>query len=640
MKTLISLCISFFCLLANAQLEDKTLFKIDDDSYKVGSFLKSFYKNTNLTSSPKETIENHLERYIDFQLKLKSAYELKLDTMPSFQKEFKKQYDQIADSYISNGDVTEAMLREAYERTKTEVRASHIILQLPEHENDTSEVYQKALMIKKRIDGGESFENLANKFSEDSSSKYGGDLNWFNTFTMVYEFEDAAYKLEVGEVSMPVRTKFGYHIIKKTDERPTKGKTKTAHIFLRDSDSVQNAEDLLNKIYKRLEQGEDFHELAKKYSQDKNSASSGGYISPFSLGGLNSKVYENETYELKNIGDYSKPFKSKFGWHIIKLVDVEPLEPYEEVKVRLKKRLKSSSRSKILVSKIKENLEKLYHVVIDEEAKEYFLNLMDESYNKGKWKYQPEKGVSNKIIIQVENRDLNYDTFGAYLEKKQLSLSDLPPNSVVLNDAINELVYRELIRYHKTKLSEIDEQFKESIDEYKNGILIFDYMNMKVWEPSAEDTLAQQKYYNKNKNDFRIPQTYEGQLYTSKSEESLKSFRSEMELLKRNDTTYREIPENIIKEEVSLYKSSSKLPKRFKFRKGISRVYKHLNQFMFMNINSIKASRILTFEEVKGRLISLLQEDYTKNLIKELRNKYKVEINDETLLLLKENLEN
>lgn len=639
MKIFFGLCISLFCLVANAQLEDETLFKIDNRDYKVSTFLKSFHKNSDIVSSSTESIEEHLERFINFRLKLKSAYNLQLDTLPAFRKEFRSHYEQIADNYISNGEVTEAMVKEAYDRTKTEVRVSHILLKLPEHEKDTAEVYQQAVLIKKRIDNGEPFEQLAKQYSEDTSRNNGGDLNWFNTFTMVYEFEDASYKLELEEVSEPVRTEYGYHIIKKTGERPTKGKMKTAHILLRENDSLKDAEERLNKIYKRLEDGEDFHELAKQYSQDENSASKGGYINSFSLGGLNSKIYENETYELENEGDFSKPFKTRFGWHIVKLIEIEPLEPFEEVKDEYKKRLKSSSRSKILVSKIKENLENLYTVKVNEEAKDFFLNLMGESFKKGKWKYEPTEGSDQKFIIQVEDRSVDYNTFGKYLQKKQLSFSNLPPNAVVLNNAIDELVYRELLKHHKTKLPEIDEEFNAEVEEYKNGILIFDYMKKKVWDPVSEDTIAQKKYYEAHKNDFREPQQVKGQLYTSKSKSALKSLRKDLKSLATTDTTALEIPENVIAEEVSLDKSSPKLPDGFKFEKGISKLQKHSNQFSIMNVNEIKEARVKKFEEVKGKIIGLLQEDYNKKLIEELRDNYNVVVNNEVLNKVKERLE-
>ncbi|WP_019038969.1 peptidylprolyl isomerase [Psychroflexus tropicus] len=642
MKPLFSFCIVFLCfnLISHAQIKNETLFTIDHEEFSVGEFLNSYQKNADIIESSSESIEQHLERYINFQLKLKSAYDLQLDTLQKFKKEFQRYYKQIADSYISNGEVTEAMVKETYDRTKKEIRASHILLNLPKHEKDTVETYQKALMIKKRIDEGEPFERLAIQYSEDPSvKKNAGDLNWFNTFKMVYEFENAAYNLEVGEVSNPVRSDFGYHIIKKTGERPSKGQLKTAHIMLLPGDSLQDPELRIQKIYARLQSGEDFHELAKQYSQDPNSASKGGYISAFTLGGLNSKEYENQAYALENPGDYTEPFKTRFGWHIVKLIEIIPLQPYVEVKEDYKKRLKSSSRSKILVSKIREDLEQLYTVDINSEAKAYFITLLDESFDKGKWRYEPLEGDASKTIIQVEDLTVDVKTFGEYLERQQRTLSKIPDRDVVLDKAIDELVYKKLLEYHKTQLPKIDPDFGDRIMEYKNGILIFDYMNSQVWQPVAEDTLAQKEYYKSKTSKFFKPAEVRGQLYTSQSKASLKELRSKLKEKKVNDTTSVAYAKDIIMENVSLEKVSSKLPKRFKMKAGVSRIYEHLGQYLLMNVVEVKDSRLLEFKEVNGRIISLLQEEREDLLISNLRSTYDVEVENEVVQNLKEQLE-
>lgn len=642
MKHLFSFCITLLCFVfaAKAQIGQETLFKINGQEYKAEEFIKSYQKNSDIVSASSETVEDHLERFVNFHLKLTSAYDKQLDTLASFQKEFGRYYKQIADDYISNGEVTEAVVKETYDRTKVEVRASHILLKLPEYEEDTSSVYQKALIIKKRIENGEDFESLAKQYSEDPSVKTNeGDMNWFNTFKMVYEFEDAAYKLDVGEVSNPVRTEFGYHIIKKTGERPSKGELETAHIMLRPKDSLQDPEVKIRKIYKRLQEGEDFHELAKQYSQDPNTASKGGYVPAFSLGGLNSKVYENKAYELENEGDYTEPFKTRFGWHIVKLIKNTPLEPYDEVKEEYKKRLKSSSRSKLLVTKIKEELEDLYSVEVKQEAKDHFLNLMDSSLTKGKWKYEPEENSMSSYVIKVEDSIIDYKTFGEYLGRQQRSLFDKPDPKAVIEDAIDDLVYSHLLAHHKTRLPEVDKEFGERIEEYKNGILIFDFMKEKIWEPVAEDTLSQKMYYEAHTTDFRVPQKVVGQLYTSKRKNSLKEIASELKKKSSEDTTAFELPQDIIAEEVSLQKSSSKLPQKFKFEEGLSKIYKHSDQFLMMDVNAIEKARIPEFEEVSGKIISILQEEKEEKVISELRKSYNVVVYEEIFKKLKDKLE-
>jgi peptidyl-prolyl cis-trans isomerase SurA len=642
MKSLFSFIILSVCFVfvATAQDSNDVLFELDKEPYKVDPFIESFKKNSELISSNNEDIEDYLRLYINFQLKLKSAYEQNLDTLQTFKNEFEGYYKQIADNYISNGEVAKAMVEETYDRTKTEVKASHILLNLSKYEKDTSKIYQKALMLKKRAENGEDFATLATQFSEDPSAKSnGGDINWFNTFQMLYEFEDAAYKLKVGEISNPIRTDFGYHIIKKTGERASKGKLSTAHILIVKKDSTQNPEEHIQKIYEKLKKGEDFHDLAKQYSQDKYTADSGGYVSPFSIGGLTSKVYENKAFQLEEIGDYTEPFQTKFGWHIVKLIDVEPVKTYEELKDELEKRLKTSSRSKLLVSKIKEDLESRYTVEINPRARFYFINELDSTFSKGKWKFESAESLPSGYVFRVENREIDYKTFGEYLERVQRGLSKLPENKIVIENALEDLIYSELLPYHKTKLPEIDSDFESKINEYKNGILIFDYMKANVWEPISKDSASLKEYYNLNKKEFITEQRAKGQLYTSKLKTSLKTLSSKLESKTDLDTIPVPITRNIISEDISVTKSSSKLPEKFIFEEGVSLIYKHLDQYLLMNVNEIQPSQLLKFQEVRGEIISILQDKREKELISELRSRYTVKLNEDVFNTLKQKFE-
>lgn len=627
----------FIGAVAHAQTENATLFKIDDQDYKAGLFLESIQKNNQLTSTTDETIEKQLERFINFHLKLTSAYNKQLDTLPAFKNEFASYYKQIADNYISNSEVTEAMVRETYERTQTEIRASHILLKLPKHEEDTIETYQKALEIKTKIEDGEDFEAVARQFSEDPSVvNNGGDLNWFNAFMMIYEFEDAAYNLKLNEISTPVRTDYGYHIIKKTGERSSKGKLKTAHIMLLARDSLNQPKESIHKIYNRIQDGEDFHELAKQYSQDTRTAEGGGYVAEFSLGGLNSKTYENKVYDLEKAGDVTEPFQTQFGWHIVKLIETIPLEPFEEIKDDLKNKLKQSNRSKLLVSKIKEELEKLYTVSINDRAITYFENALDSSYLKYKWKYNPREEDTSNFIIKVETQNVDFKKFGEHLQKKQRSYANLFDYKLIVNAAIDDLLYSELLSYHKKRLPEMDEEFASRINEFKDGLLIYDFMQRNVWEPVSKDSINQKKYYEQNKESYKLPEEIVGKLYSSPSKNDLKQVRKHLKI--NNEKV--DLPESVIEEEVELEVNSPKIPKKINSKEGLSKIFKHKGQYVLADISKIKEAHIPDFENVRGKVMSDLQDHKEQELIARLRKEHEVFINTEVLNTIKAEFEN
>jgi peptidyl-prolyl cis-trans isomerase SurA len=629
-----------FVFTTNAQDSNEVLFELDEDSFMVGPFVDSFQKNSDLVASTKDDLEDYLQLYINFRLKIKSAYDQELDTLQSFQKEFNTYYKQIADSYISNGKVTEAMVKEAYDRSRTEVRASHILLNLSKYDEDTAKVYNKALMLMKRAENGDDFGMLAKQNSEDPSARLNeGNLNWFNAFKMVYEFEDAAYKLDVGEISKPVKSDFGYHIIMKTGERASKGKLKTAHILIVKKDSIQDPKEQIEKIYLKVENGDDFHDLAKQYSDDTSTAAEGGYVPAFGIGGLNSKTYENEAFRMENIGDYTKPFQTKFGWHIVKLIEVEPIQSYQDLKEDLKKRLKSSSRSKLLVSKIKDDLEARYEVTINEAARSYFLKALDSTFNKMKWRFLPSENMPKTYVIKIEEREVDFKTFGEYLERQQRNLSKLPEHKIVIEDALNDLVYNELLAYHKTQLVKIDQNFANRIEEYKNGILIFDFMLTNVWDPISKDTLLQRDYYASNQDEFVTDLKIEGQLYSSSSKSSIKEVRSRLKKKKSQDSISILLPDDVMLEQVLISKSSSKIPKAFKFKEGVSLIYKHLDQYLVMNAIEVKPSFIPEFNNVSGKIISNLQEKREEQLISNLRDQYPIKINKSVLGKVKQKFE-
>jgi peptidyl-prolyl cis-trans isomerase SurA len=402
-------------------------------------------------------------------------------------------------------------------------------------------------------------------------------------------------------------------------------------------DSLKNTKESIQKIYKRIQEGEDFHELAKQYSQDKNTAESGGYVSAFSLGGLNSKTYENKVYELENNGDITEPFQTQFGWHIVKLINTTPLEPYEEVKEEFKKKLKTSNRSKLLVSKIKEDLEKLYKVEINDEAKDYFVEALDSTYAKFKWKYKPSETDSSNYIFQVEGQKVDYNTFGEHLEKKQRSYSGLTSYDAIIDNAIDDLVYSELLSYHKIQLPKVDSEFAERVEEFKDGLLIYDYIQSQVWTPVAKDTVAQKRYYDTHKSEFTTPEQITGQLYTSKSKKALKKV---VDRLKNEGENDFQLPDEVIAEDVELETQSKRLPKKLKPELGLTKIYKHSGQFLLLNILEVQKPSIPEFENVKGRVMSILQDEKENELISELRSTYDIFIDEDVLNNLKMEFEN
>jgi peptidyl-prolyl cis-trans isomerase SurA len=285
-----------------------------------------------------------------------------------------------------------------------EVSASHILIRVPEDAApaDTLLAYNRIIELRKRILKGEDFEQVAKGKggSEDESVRTnGGALGYFSAFQMVYPFESAAYNTAVGQVSMPVRTKFGYHLVKVHDKRAARGIISAAHLMIvvkqdADMETQANAEKRINEIYERLMNGESWEDLVMKYSEDYNSKNTGGKLPEFGTGSRQRMVpeFEDAAFSIPTNGAYSKPVKTAYGWHIVKRLDVKGIESFESLEKEIQQRVNKDERA---LSTQKSFIEKL--------KKEY--NLTDYRKKQLKWFHKNAKFVDGQWVIAPSKKN-------------------------------------------------------------------------------------------------------------------------------------------------------------------------------------------------------------------------------------------
>ena len=323
------------------------ILEVGDHKITKSEFLQIYLKNNPAPKYDQLSLDEYMELFVKFQLKVAEAEALGHDTIPRLVQELDGYKKQLAAPYLIDSSKSEALVQEAYERYKTEIRASHILVKLaPEAQpQDTLNAYKRIMVLRNRIINGEKFEDVATSKggSDDPSVQENkGDLGFFSVFQMVYSFEDVAYKTNVGEVSMPVRSKFGYHLVYVTDKRSARGTIKVAHIMVNcpshlDNETLSSCKKKINEIYEKAIKGDDFESLAKTYSDDPSSNRRGGLLPDFGTGTLTRMVpeFENAAFDLKNNGDISKPIQTSYGYHIIKRIDWKPIASFEETKKEL-----------------------------------------------------------------------------------------------------------------------------------------------------------------------------------------------------------------------------------------------------------------------------------------------------------------
>lgn len=607
---------------ASAQNE-KILLTIGEHEITRGEFERIYKKNNqNLyDESESKTPKEYLDLFIDYKLKVIEAENLQMDTSQTFINELAGYRKELAAPYLTDIKYDEAMVKELYDRMTKEVNASHILLRVPENASRTEEqeALQKAEKIRKEILEGKPFEEAAKEYSEDPGAQQNtGTLGYFTAFQMVAPFENAAFTTPVGEISEPVRTSFGYHLIKIHDERKNRGEIKVAHImkmFPQNAENFdkQSLKNEIDSIYTALQNGADFAEMAQNYSDDKRSGAQGGEMPWFAAGRMIPE-FSKPAFELENPGDMTRPVETQFGYHIIKKIDERPVASFEESKTEIENKIKSDparsqSSRKIFVKKLKNeynfsenaaNLEKLETLTIDA---------------------KPEEEM---ILFTIDNKSFGLPDFQQYLKKENISTG-------TYSSHYNDWLQWEVIALEDAKLEEKHPDFRYLLKEYHDGILLFNIMEEKIWNFASQDTAGLKAFYEKNKRKYEWNERFSGLIITCKN----KAGREEAEKYFSAGMTKEEIEDVLNKEEKQIE------IKEGKWEKETSEVVDYYvwdgpdtgsfnSELTFIRGDIIPAEP-KTLEEARGLYISDFQSYLEKQWLKDLRKKYKIKINRKVL---------
>lgn len=640
--------------------DDPVLLTIGNENITRSEF-EAVYKKNNVKNEvlDKKSLNDYLELYINFKLKVKEAEELGLDTNKAFKDELAGYRKQLAQPYLNDKEVTEKLIKEAYERTKSDVRASHILIKcdpdaLPK---DTLAAYNKVLGIRSRILKGEDFGKLAKENSDDPSAKdqpetkdrpaqkgNGGDLGYFTVLQMVYPFENAAFTTKVGEVSMPVRTRYGYHIIKVADKRPARGIIQVAHIMAipttKSAEDSIKAKTKIDELYAKLKAGEDFSELAMKHSDDKGTGSKGGNLPWFGTGRMVSE-FEKAAFELSKNGDYSAPTHTMYGWHIIKRIDKKEIPTFDETKADLKVKVSKDSRADLSRETVIKRIKKDYTYKEFSKTKEPFYKVIDSTFFKSAWKADKAAKLT-KPMFSIGDKTYSQTDFAKYIETHQSNRSAIPLESLI-NNLYNKFVEDNCIAYEDSKLEKKYIEFRNLMREYRDGILLFELTDKKVWNKAVKDTLGLQQFYELNKNNYNWGVRADASIYTCSNEEIAKKTRALVERMNEKNLTNNSILDQINKDsqlnlkiESQLYaKGDNKAMDTLEWKEGITKNILSDKSVIFAYISKIVQPQPKTLAEAKGLITADFQNFLEKEWITTLRKKYTIDVKKDVLSTIK-----
>ena len=642
-----------FTTLSIAQNNDPVVLSIDGEDYTISEFNYIYTKNNKNISFKKADLDSYMELFIDYKLKVREAKLLGYDTIPRLNNELKQYRSQLSQPYMIDKTKNEDLVKEAYDRTTNEIRASHILIRVSPDASpaDTLKAYNQALELRKRIIGGEDFEAVAKGKggSQDPSvTKNGGDLGYFTALQMVYPFEDAAFKTKVGEISMPIRTQFGYHLIKVTDKRAAKGKIETAHIMIVANDKMSKedqdkAKAKIEEIYELLVKGDKFEDLAMKFSDDQSSKIKGGLLPAFGAGTKQRMVpeYESVAFSLENDGDYSKPFKTSYGWHIVKRVSLTPVESYEQMYRELKLKVERDVRSQQSKQAFINSLKKDYNFKENKDLLKALNGIVNENIYQGRWKKIESFAKSNEVLFSFATEKATLNDFAEYLLVSQKR--EQPQNlSVYINNKYDAFVTKEITKYEDSQLENKYPAFKTLMQEYQDGILIFEIMQKQIWNKASKDSAGLANYYAAHIDDFKYPVRYKGTLYTSMNKKVSKQL---LTLLNSNNLTTQQITDSIntnsslnLKTKTATYNSlttpefkKGKKGKIRTFEKGRNKAFKYNKAIYIFDVEEVIPPSQRKFTEAKGLVTAAYQNELQDKWLTELRSKSKITIQKEVL---------
>ncbi len=620
------------------------LLKIDNQEVTREEFERIYLKNRTEDIKTEKDIDEYVNLFVNFKLKVFEAKKLKYDTSTVFKTEYNQYITQLAEPYFINKKYEDDLIKQAYERSKTEVRVSYIFIKAASS-NDTLAAYKKAMKIYKRLLNGEDFRKVTLETSEASSVKQNNGDAWFATvYGMPYAIENFAFDNKIGDFSKPILVGTGYYIIKITDKRNALGQVRASHIYVRlqenpsKSDSLQ-AMSKIKKIGDELKAGKNFGDVAKEFSEDKFSAPKGGDLDWFSTGKM-LKPFESAVFGIKKVGQYVGPVRTKVGYHYIMLTDKKLIGSYDDEYETQKKLISQKPRYSIINKKVMQDIKNKYNFKQVSSLDDFYKNV-DTSIFKGEWSDEKIKNA-NKALVTFADQTLSQKDFALFLVENQRKTRKQNINAYV-DKKFEAFVNQTVKAYEISQMELNNREFKFIAKEYYEGLLLFDITNDKVWDKAMDDTVGLKKLYKQNRNAYS--QKVDFVVYSCINEKAVKKT---LKVLKKREKY--NLSDSAVLDKVNKKLKVVSIEQSGIYSKGDNptvdiaidmikdgKVADNENAFVIENTKKV-VYRKDNFQQVKGLVTSDYQTVLENNWMAELRKNHKIEINNNVLADIKKSI--
>ena len=626
------------------QVFSQTLFTYGNYAVSKNEFLSAYNKNKTPATDKEKSFREYFDLYSKFKLKVKAAQDLHLDTLQQLKIDIKSFSSQVEESYMIDEKKVNELVDEAIERSKKDIHVIHFYIPLSAGISKSD-----ALKATKAID--ELAENLhiettnyteiINKLSTKYLPITVKDIGYITTLSLPYEIETLVYNLKPGNSSKPYHTKKGLHIFKNLEERKSIGKWKIAQILFAlppqaGADKLKEIQQKADSVYELLKLGANFNTLAKQFSDDRLTAQNGGEIPEFGTGKYE-MPFETKVIELKKDGDISTPILSDYGYHIIKRLQQTSLEITtvdREYKTKIKQLIEKDSRFNIAKESFIKDITlktgyKKNSAITKNELFKYADSVVN---NKGIGKYS----ISDKIVFSFAKATVKGIDWLNFVKDYKLNADVYKGED---NDVLfNKFISTSILEYYRKHLADFNPAFKHQIQEFKEGNMLFEIMDRKVWTKASTDSIGLEKYYYMHKVNYMWVKSATVLLFNCMD---LKTAKFAIEEL-RTGKNWKEITEKSegkIQSDSGRYELTQlQFPTNETIIKGIisspiSNSGDNTTSFLQV-LQLFPENEPRSFNEAKGLVINDYQNFLENKWIDVLRRKYPIKVNENVLKLL------
>jgi peptidyl-prolyl cis-trans isomerase SurA len=626
-----------------------TLMLIGEDAVSSDEFLRIYNKNSNIAEENQKSVDEYIDLFINYKLKVIEAENLGYDTLSSFIKEMAGYTDQLAKPYLENTQALDSFIAEAYNRQLEEINASHILLKLDKNAlpADTARVYNQLVAWREQMLAGKAWSQVIEDESPDKENEIGGDLGWFSAFRMVYPFESGAYNTPAGGISMPVRTDFGYHLIRVNDRRSAQGEVMVSHIMTivpKEPTELDKtaAREKINKAYAELEDGAAWNDVTEKYSEHRSTYKNGGKLGYIRTGNAPDAILEM-AFSLDTF-EYSKPFETQYGFHIVRPEKFKPIPEFKEVENDIQSKIRSTSEIvKITREQVQKNIKQEYGFGFFEESLDPVYELADSTMVTGTWDANIASGLTDTVFFIGDSVYSQFDIAQMIAERRITSRSS--NLAIPIRQRVMDFIDKSVLAYERSRLSEKYPEYGNLLKEYHDGILLFNLTEDKVWRKAVEDTLGLEKFYNGLEEKYRWEKRIAITRYTYSDSSLTAALIPLAKKRSKNKLSATELAQKLCPQDSTLacikfvelkYEhGDNAVADSLSWKKGQYLTSKDKNNHVLFMVDDILPAQNKTLKDARGLYTADYQTRLEKEWIKELRAKYPVLVDQEVLAKIK-----